>query len=63
MNSLAEQKQTQRHGTQTCDYQMEKVLERINRELGINRYTLLYSKCINSEDLLCSSGNYIQCLV
>ena len=44
VNLLAEQKQTQRHGTQTCGYQVGKVLGRINWEFGNNRYTLLYIK-------------------
>ena len=35
----------------------------IKQEFGINRYTLLYIKLINSKDLLQSTGNYIQYLV
>lgn len=44
MNLLAEQRQTQRHGAQTCGYQVGKVLGRINGEFGNNRYTLLHIK-------------------
>ena len=35
----------------------------INQEVGINRYTLLCIKWINSKDLLRSTGNYIQYLL
>ena len=35
----------------------------INEEFGINRYTLLYIKWIKNEDLLYSTGNYIQYLI
>ena len=35
----------------------------INKEFGINRYTLLYIKQINNKDLLHSTGNYIQYLI
>ena len=31
--------------------------------LGINRYTLLYTKQINNKDLLYSTGNHIQYFV
>ena len=37
--------------------------EGINQKSGINRYTLLYIKQLNSKDLLYSAGNYIQYLV
>ena len=37
--------------------------EGINKELGINRYTLLYAKQINSKVLLYSIEDYIQYLV
>ena len=50
-----------RHRKQTYDYQRGK--ERgINQEMGINRYTLVYIKQINSKDLLYNIGNYIQYL-
>ena len=35
----------------------------INQEYGVKRYTLLYVKQINNEDLLHGTGNYIQYLV
>lgn len=37
--------------------------EGINEEFGINVYTLLYMKQVNSNFLLHSTGNYIQYLV
>ena len=37
--------------------------EGINEEFGINVYTLLYMKQVNSNFLLYSTGNYIQYLV
>ena len=38
-------------------------VEQINKEFGINRYTLLYIKPINNNNLLYSTGNDIQYLV
>ena len=35
----------------------------INREIGINIYTLLYIKLINNKDLLYSTGDYTQYFV
>lgn len=35
----------------------------INWEFGINRYTRLYTKSVNSEDLLYSTGNFTEDLV
>ena len=35
----------------------------VNKEFGINRYTLLYVKQMNNKDLLYSTGHYIQYLV
>ena len=35
----------------------------INQKFGINRYTRLYIKQINSKDLLYSTGDYIQYLI
>ena len=56
MNLFAKQKQTHRHRKQTYGYQRGK-------EIGINRYTLIYRKQINNKDLLYSTGNYIQYLI
>ena len=46
MNLFTRQKQTHRHRKQNYGYQRERVggWERINKEFGINRYTLLYIK-------------------
>ena len=52
MNLFTKQKQTHRHRKQTY-----------GQEYGINRYTLLYRRQINNEDLLYSTRNYIQYLV
>ena len=35
----------------------------INKEIGINIYTLLHVKQITSKDLLYSTGNYSHCLI
>ena len=35
----------------------------INQELGMNTHTLLYIKLITNQDLVYSTGNYIQYLV
>lgn len=32
----------------------------VKQEFGINTYTVLYKKQVNNEDLLYSTGNYIQ---
>ena len=37
--------------------------EGIVREFGMDRYILLYLKCITNEDLLYSTGNSVQCYV
>ena len=37
--------------------------EGVVREFGMDRYTLLYLKCINNEGLLYSTGNSAQCYV
>ena len=59
MNVFPKQKQTtHRHGKQTCGYQRGKQGGRINEELGIHRYALLYMKQVTDRDLLCSTGNY-----
>ena len=33
------------------------------REFGMDMYTLLYLKWITNKDLLCSTGNSVQCYV
>ena len=37
--------------------------EGINQEFGINIYTLLYLKQITNKDLLCNTGNAVQCTI
>ena len=37
--------------------------EGIVREMGMDRYTLLYLKWITEKDLLCNTGNSAQCYV
>ena len=37
--------------------------EGIVREMGMDRYTLLYLKCITNKDQLYSIGNSAQCYV
>ena len=53
------QKQTHRHRNQIYGYQSGK-RGGINWETTFSRYTLLYTKQINSKVLLYSTGNYIQ---
>ena len=58
MNLFMKQKQTHRHGEQTCDCRGGGA-GGMDWELGINRYKLLYREQINKV-LLCSTGNCIQ---
>ena len=59
MNLFTKQKHTHRHRKQTYGYQMGKG-GGINQEVGINIYTLLYTKQIINKDLLYSTGNSTQ---
>ena len=63
MNLFTKQKETHRHIKQTQDYQRGKQGGGINKEFGINIYTLLYIKQITNKDLLYSTGNYTQYFV
>ena len=56
-------KQTHRLREQNYGYQGGRVGEGIVRESRIDMYTLLYFKWITNEDLLYSTGNYVQYLV
>ena len=47
----------------TYDCQGEGWGKGIARELGMDRYTLLYLKWIINKDLLCSTGNFAHCYV
>ena len=58
MNLFTKQKQSHRCRKQTYDYQEKG--GRINWEIGIDIYTLLYIKQITSKDLLYSTGNSSQ---
>ena len=67
MNLWKKEKQTHRYRKQTYGYQVgggvEVVAEmgiRMNWEVGINIYTLLYIKQITNKDLLYSTGHSIQ---
>ena len=61
MNLFTKRKQTHRHRKQTSGYQRGKVEGgRINQEVGINIYTLLYIKQVVNKDLLNSTENSAQ---
>ena len=58
-----EQKHTHRDRKQAYGYQRgEGVGRKVNKEYGINRQKLLYTKYISNKDLLFSTGNSGQCL-
>ena len=63
MNLFIEQKQTHRHGEQTCGCQGGAGDRRMDWELGVSRCKLLPLKWISNEVLLYGTGNYIQSLV
>ena len=62
MNLSTKQKQTHRLRKQTYGYQRGNVLrgEGINKEFGINLYTLLYIKQIINKDLRYNTGKSTQ---
>ena len=51
-NQLTKQNQTHRLGEKTYGYRREGWGERIVREFGMDRYTLIYLKWITNKDLL-----------
>ena len=59
MNLSTEQKQTYKHGEQTCDCQGRTGRE---WEFGVSRWKLLHLEWISNEVLLHSTGSYIQSL-
>ena len=63
MNLYTKWKQTHRLREQAYGYQRGKGAGRGSWEYGVNSYTLLYIKKINSKALLYSTGNYIQYLI
>ena len=62
MNLSTEQKETHRHGEQTCGCQGGGGGSRMDSEFGVGRCKLLHLKWISNEVLLYSTGNYIQSL-
>ena len=61
MNLSTEQKQTHRHGEQTCGCQGGG--SGMDWSFGVSRCKLLHLEWIRNEVLLYSTGNYIQSLV
>ena len=59
MNLSTEQKQTHRHGEQTCGCQGGGG-SGMDWEFGVSRCQLLHLEWISNEVLLYSTGNYIQ---
>ena len=64
MNLSTEQKQTHRHGEETCGCQQGGAREwnGLDWEFGVSRCKLLHLEWISNEVLLYSMGNYIQSL-
>ena len=61
MNSFTKQKKTQ---TQRMNLRLQRRKDwGIDREFGMDMYTLLYLKQITNKDLLYSTGNSAQCYV
>ena len=58
-----EKKQTHGYGEQTCGFQGGGGGSGMDWEFGVSRCKLLHLQWISSEDLLYSTGNYIQSLV
>ena len=63
MNLSTEQKQTHRHGHQTCGCQGGKGESGMDWEFGVHRCKLLNLEWTGNEVLLSSTGNYVQSLV
>ena len=62
MNLSTKQKQTHRHGEQTCGCQGGGKGVGWNWKFGINKCKLLHLKWIDNKVLLFSTGNYIKSL-
>ena len=61
MNLSTKQKQTHRHGEQTCDLKRGGWEgRRMDWDFGVGRHKLLHIEWINNKVLLCSTGNEIQ---
>ena len=63
MNFSAKQKERHRCREQMCGYQGGKWRDGMDRDAGINIYTLLCIKQITNENLLSSTGTSTQCSV
>ena len=63
MNLSKEQKQTHRHGQQTCGCQGGGGGSGMAWEFGVNRCKLLHLEWTGNEVLLYSTGNYAQSLI
>ena len=63
MNLPTEQKQTHRHGEQTCGCRREGGGSGMDWEFGVSRCKLLHLDWISNEVLQYIIGNYIQLLV
>ena len=63
MNLFTKQKYSHRYREQTYGYQEGKSGGRLNWEIVIDIYTLLYIKKITNKDLLYSVGNASQCSI
>ena len=59
MNLSTKQKETHRHGEQTCGCQGDREGSGMDGEFGVNRCKLLRLKWISNEVLLYSTGNYV----
>ena len=62
INLSTEQKQTHRHGEQTCGCQGRWGASGMDWDLGVSRCKLLRFKWISNEVLLYSTENHIQSL-
>ena len=60
MNLCMKQKQTHRHGEQTCGCQGEREVGGKDWETVISRCKVLHTEWVNNRVLLYSIGNYIQ---
>ena len=63
MDLSMKQKQTHRHGEQTCGCQVGRGGGGKDWEFGISRCKLLHIGWINNKVLLYSTGNYVQYLM
>jgi len=62
INLFTKQKQTHRHGDQTCGYQEGGGKSGMDWEFAVSRCKLFHLEWISHKSLLCGTGNYIQSL-